>query len=225
MSLLDLLSQAQGGRGLAELGRAFGLDARTTEALAAQLAPAIAGGVKRRATQEGGLGAILGQLQGEGQAGYFDAPARAAAPEARAAGENFLTQIFGDGAAAPELARAAATRAGAPTDKVMALLPALAAMLQGGMQRQAPDCEIDAALGGMALSGGDAAGSGLGDLLAAFSGGNGAGVGGLLGGMMNALGGGSPSQQQGGGLGAILGMLDADGNGSPLDDVIGRFLR
>ena len=114
MSLLNLLQQAQGGNGLAELGKAFGLDESTTRGLAEQLAPAISGGVKRRAASEGGLGAVLGQLRGEDRAQYFENPAQAAAPAARAQGEDFLAQIFGGREAAPEVARAAAERVGAP---------------------------------------------------------------------------------------------------------------
>ncbi|QIE54716.1 DUF937 domain-containing protein [Pikeienuella piscinae] len=226
MSLLDLLNQAQGGRGLADLGRAFGLDPAMTEALAAQIAPAISGGVKRKAAEEGGLGVVLGQLQGQGQAGYYDAPTVAAAPEARVAGEDFLSQLFGDRQAAPELARAAAVKTGAPPEKAEAFTPALAAMLQGGMQRAAPDEEIDAAIGGMEVAGGDRAGAGLGDLLGALGGAS-SGEGGALGGIMAALtgGGGRAGAAPGGGLGQLLQMLDADGDGSPLDDVIGRFLK
>lgn len=244
MSLLEMLKSAQGAGGLEQLGAQFGLDGRTTEALAGQLAPAISSGMKRRAAAEGGLGALLGQLQGERSAEYFEQPARAAAPEGRAAGADFLKQIFGQQEAAPELARTAAARVGAPEDKTQDLMAALGAMLQGGMQRAAPDAEIEAARAGVAATG-DRAGAGLGDLLGALSqgGGGGGGLGGLLGGLgagasrggqgggglgglLGALaGGGGQAQQQGGGLGALLQMLDADGDGSPLDDVLGQFMK
>ncbi|MEL6794981.1 MAG: DUF937 domain-containing protein, partial [Pseudomonadota bacterium] len=170
MSLLNLLQQAQGGGGLAALGERFGLDAQTTEALAGQLAPAIAGGMKERASAEGGLGAVLGALKGEGQASYFDDAVEAAAPQAQEAGMDFLAQIMGGREAAPQLAQAAAERVGAPQDKVEQLLPSLAAMLQGGMQKQAPDAEISAAIGGPLGAVGDQAGAGIGDLLSALGG-------------------------------------------------------
>jgi hypothetical protein len=80
MSLMDLLKQAQGGQGLGQLGQQMGIDPSMMEQLAGQLAPAISGGVKRRAQAEGGLGAILGQLQGEQSAQYFDQPQQAVAP-------------------------------------------------------------------------------------------------------------------------------------------------
>lgn len=228
MSLLNLLQQAQGGGGLAKLGESFGLDAQTTEALAGQLAPAISGGMKRRAASEGGMGALLGALQGEGQAEYFEEPARAAAPEAQAAGMDFLGKILGDGEAAPQLAQAAAERVGAPQDKVQQLLPALAAMMQGGLQKQAPDTEIQAAMGGPLAAVGDSQGAGISDLLSALGGAQaqgGGGIGGLLGGAMKAFGGPRPEANSGGGLGSLLQMLDADGDGSPLDDVLGMIMK
>ena len=80
MSLLDLLKQAQGGQGLGQLGQQLGLDPSMVEKLAGQLTPAISGGVKARAQAEGGLGAILGQLQGEGATQYFEQPSAAIGP-------------------------------------------------------------------------------------------------------------------------------------------------
>ena len=80
MSLMDLLKQAQGGQGLGQLGQQMGIDPSMMEQLAGQLAPAISRGVKQRAQAEGSLGAILGQLQGEQSAQYFDQPQQAAAP-------------------------------------------------------------------------------------------------------------------------------------------------
>ncbi len=241
MSLMDLLKQAQGGQGLAQLGQQFGLDASMVEKLAGQLAPAISGGVQQRAQAEGGLGAILGQLQGEGAAQYFEQPA-AIGPQAQQQGQDFLQQIFGTAEAAPQLAQAAAEKVGAPVDKAQELLPALAAMLQGGMQKQAPDNDIGAMLQGLQQTGGDTAGNGLGDLLGALGGqggggalgglmgalgggqsGGGGGLGGMLGGL---LGGGKQQQAQaGGGLGGLLQMLDQDGDGSPMNDIVGMLMK
>ncbi|MEM9780426.1 MAG: DUF937 domain-containing protein [Pseudomonadota bacterium] len=222
MSLLDLLKGAQGGAGLEKLGQSMGLDAATTRSLAEQFAPAISSGVKRRAAQDGGLGTVLGTLKGGDRASYFEDATQAAAPEAQAQGADFLAQIFGTTEAVPELAQAAAAKTNASTEQAQQLLPALAAMLQGGLQKQAPDTEIDAAMVGL-RSGGDKAGAGLGDLMGMLGGGGSAKGGGLLGSVMGMLGGGKT--QSGGGLGPLLSMLDADGDGSPLDDVIGKFLK
>lgn len=228
MSLLDLLKQAQGPGGLEALARQLGMDSQTTQSLAEKLTPAISGGMQRRAQQEGGIGQILNQVQGNGAAEYTHNPARAAAPEARAEGEDFLAQIFGSRDAAPEIAAAAAAETGATAQQAQDLLPALAAMLKGAMQQAAPDAEIEAARAGLQATG-DRAGSGIQDLLGALQGGgSGGGIGGLIGGL---LGGGAQAQAAPqGGLGGLLAMLDADGQQSRqasggLNELLGKFLR
>lgn len=205
MSLLRMLQQAQGGQGLSGLAQQLGLDDAQAGGLAEMLAPAIGSAAKRKA-ESGGLEALLGQLQGEAQGGLFDDPVAAAAPEARAQGENFLEQILGSRDAARELAGEAASRANVEQSKVEEFLPAMAAMLQGGMQRQVPDDGIAGMLQG--LTGGGAS--------------SGGGIMGMIGGL---LGGGPQSGGGGLDLGSIASMLDADGDGSPLDDILERVMR
>lgn len=207
MSLLKMLQQAQGGQGLGGLAQQLGLDDAQAGGLAEMLAPAIGSAAKRRA-EGGGLEGLLGQLQGEAQGGLFDDPVAAAAPEARVQGENFLEQILGSRDATQQLAAEAASRSGVDQSKVEEFLPSLAAMLQGGMQRQVPDDGISGMLQG--LTGAGAAGGG--------------GLMGMIGGL---LGGASRGGGASGGLdmGGILSMLDADGDGSPLDDILEKVMR
>ncbi|MBY8976608.1 DUF937 domain-containing protein [Rhodobacteraceae bacterium NNCM2] len=209
MSLLNMLQQAQGGQGLGALARQFGLDEQQVNGLAEILAPTIATGAKKRAEQPGGVEAMLGQMMGENQGRYLDDPTAAAAPEAQAEGEQFLEQIFGSREATQELGQAAAERSGVQPDIVSQLMPAIAAMMQGGMQREMPDSSIQGMMESMNMGGG-----------ASQSGG------GLMG-MIGSLLGGASSGGQDGGLdfGALANMLDADGDGSPLDDILERVMR
>jgi len=198
MSLLDLLSKAQGGQGLAQLAGQFGLDESKAGELSALLAPAIGSAAKKQA-EGGGLSDLLGALKGEGQGGLFDDAAQAAAPEGLAQGQAFVEQMMGGAQGAEGLATEAANRTGIDMATVMKFLPAMSAMLQGGLQKQMPDSALDGMMGGL-------------------TGGGSGGLGGLVGGLM---GGGGDS----GGLGMLTKMLDADGDGSPLDDIIGKFLK
>jgi hypothetical protein len=209
MSLLKMLGQAQGGQGLGALARQLGMDEGQAGGLAEMLAPAIGSAAKRRA-EGGGLEALLGQLQGEAQGGYFDDPAQAAAPEARKKGEEFLDNVLGSSGARQELAQEAANRAGVSRDQVDQFMPALAAMLQGGMQKQTPDDGIAGLLSGL-TGGGQSSGGGGGGIM----------------GMVSGLLGGGGGQSSGGGfdLGSIANMLDADGDGSPLDDILERVMK
>lgn len=210
MSLLNMLNQVQGGQGLGQLADSLGMDKGQASGLAEMLAPAIGSAAKRRA-ESGGAESLLAQLKGEAQSNYFDDPAAAAQPEAQEAGQNFLDQILGSRDASQQLAQEAASRAGVEQGQVEQFMPALAAMLQGGMQRQTPDSSIEGMLSG--LMGGQSSGGG--------------GGGGIMGLVSGLLGGGSSSQSGGGGfdLGSLTQMLDADGDGSPLDDILEKVMR
>ena len=101
------------------------------------------------------------------------------------------------------LAEKAANRLGVAPSLVMQFLPAIAAMVLGGMQRNVPDNQIDDVLSGF---GGDPGGGLMGAL------------GGMLGGAQRGSGGNST-------LDMLNGMFDADGDGSALDDVLERFMK
>ena len=64
MSLMNLLNQAQGGQGLGNLAKQLGMEEEQAGGLASMLAPAIGSAAKKRA-EGGGLGSLLGQLQGQ----------------------------------------------------------------------------------------------------------------------------------------------------------------
>ncbi len=199
MSLLALLNSAQGGDGVAALGRAFGLDATKSGELAALLAPAIGSAAKKRA-EAGQADLIARQLLGEREAAFFDDAAQAAQPEGRAQGARFLDETLGSQEARNRLADEAARRTGVDSGTVADFLPAIAAMLQGGMQRQMPDKSLQGLVGGGRS-------------------------GGLIGLAMGLLGGRGRGRGQGSELGMLTALLDRDGDGSVLDDVVESFLR
>ena len=199
MSILRLLQQAQGGRGLGQLAAELGLDEAQAGSLTEMLAPAIGSAANRQA-QSGGLGGLLGALRGEAQADNFNDATTAASPQGQAQGRDFLAAILGGSDQADRLAAEAATRSGVDIGTVQHFLPALAAMAQGGLQRQVPDTSIDAIEAGEAAEGG--------------------GLMGLVGGLM-----GGNQAPAGGAVGMLSQLLDADGDGSVMDDVLGRLMR
>ncbi|GMG83779.1 hypothetical protein LNKW23_29930 [Paralimibaculum aggregatum] len=216
MSLLRLLNEAQDGRGLATLAKRFGIEETEAGELAGMLAPTIASATRKRA-EAGGLDAVAGQLMGEREAGFFDDAARAAEPEGQAQGQRFLENILGSPQATQDLAAEAAGRSGVSPGIVEQFLPAIAAMLQGGMQRQMPDNTLQGMMDAIA-------GGGSGADKGAIGGGIG---GGLMGAVMGMLTGGGKDQAEGQdvGLGPLLSMLDQDGDGSVLDDVLDGLMR
>lgn len=201
MSIMKLIEQAQGGQGLAQLASQFGLDESKAQDLTKMLAPAIGSAAKQRA-EKGGAQSLLDAFRGEGQAGLFDNPAEAASAGGQAQGMDFLQNLLGGKQEADGLAQEAANRSGIDNNTVMQFLPALAAMVQGGLQKNMPDSSID----GMQAS-----------LMGSSEGG---GLMGIVGSLM-----GGAKQSEGGGLGPLMQMLDEDGDGSPLDDVLGKFMK
>ena len=194
MSLLQLLQQAQGGQGIETLGRKLGLDTSEAGQLTEMFAPAIGSAAKKKAAT-GGLNDLLGSLMGEAQGNMFDDAAQAAAPEGQMQGMDFLKTLMGGEQAPQAMAEEAAGRTGIDPSLIMQFLPALAAMMQGGLQKNMPDSDIQTLQG-------NAQG----------------GIGGLIGGLLK-------GGQSGPDLGALGAMLDADGDGSPLDDILGRFMK
>lgn len=200
MSLIDLLKNAQNGQGLGQLASQLGLDEAKATQLTEMLAPAIGSAAKQQAEQ-GGLSSLLGALKGENQAGLFDDAAAAAAPEGQAQGMDFLKSLLGGQSGADGLATEAASRTGIDISTVQQFLPALAAMAQGGLQKNMPDAALDGLMPQSAQSGG--------------------GLMGMITGLLKGKSGGAGGMD----ISMLTNLLDANGDGSPLDDIMAKFTK
>jgi hypothetical protein len=192
MQITDILAQMGGLKSMArELGVSEGDAARGADALV----PAILGGFKKQArSQPGGLeglGGLLGQLGGGGLLDDVLAPQ----PTNVSRGNEVLGQIFGSKDVSRAVAQNAATQSGLDPGLLKKMLPMLAMLVGGFMAKQGT---LGAAARPAPPRGG------LGGLLS-----------GLLGG--RAAGRAAPGAAGPGGLAA---MLDLDGDGNPLDDVL-----
>ena len=183
---------AQAG-GIESMAKELGIPPAIAKQGADALLPAILGGFKKQAQGGGieGLGGLLGQLGG---GGLLDA-VLGSAPTPVEQGNDVLGQIFGSKDVSRTVAGQAAAQTGLDSGLLKQMLPILAMMVAGYMAKQ----------GG---AGGESSG-GLGGML-----------GNVLGGAMG--GGAAPSAGGlGGGLGGLGKMLDMDGDGNPLDDIMG----
>jgi hypothetical protein len=186
--------EALGGTGgIAAMARELGIDEKTAMAGAAALLPAVMGGFKSQASQAGGLEGLVGMLGGMGGGNLLDA---VLAPQATPVdqGNAVLGQIFGS----PEVSRAVAGQAAGSTgisaDLLKKMLPMLAMAAAGMMAKSASAGTAAAPQGGL---------------------------GGLIGQVTSMLGGG-----QAGGMDSMAGlakMIDMDGDGNPLDDIMGML--
>ncbi|HEX7079713.1 MAG TPA: DUF937 domain-containing protein [Gammaproteobacteria bacterium] len=200
MQITDVLAQMGGLQSIArELGITEEQAARGTSALA----PAVLGGFKKQAQSQPsgleGLGGILGRLGGGELLDDVLAPKSTNVNR----GNNVLGQIFGSKDVSRAVAQNASSQTGLSPDLLKRMLPMIAMMVAGYMAKQA---------GGSAARRGSTRG-GLVGLLSSFLGGSR---------RSGALGAPSRRTRAGAepGAGGFASMLDMDGDGNPLDDIM-----
>ncbi len=205
---MDIASILKQSGAIGSIAQQLGVNEGIAQAGAEALLPAILGGFKKttQAQPSGleGLGGLLGQLGG---GGLFDSVV-APEPTPVEKGNDILGQIFGSKDVSRTVAGHASEQTGIDPSLLKKMLPILAMLVAGYLAKQ---------------SGGQESG-GLGGLIGGMLGGgqSGGGLGGMLGNVLGgALGGGQQAAPASGGLGGLASMLDMDGDGNPLDDIIG----
>ena len=178
--------------GLQAMAKELGMSEGDAARGASALAPAIFGGLKKQAqSQPTGLEGLGGLIGQLGGGGLLD-DVMAPQPTNVSRGNEMLGQIFGSKDVSRTVADNAASQSGLDSSILKKMLPILTMLVSGYMAKQG---------GGMGqASSASPGGGGLGDIL-----------GGLLGGA--ASGGGA----SGGGLAS---MLDMNGDGNALDDIL-----
>lgn len=222
MNLQSILTQALQSDGLRALAERHGLSVEDAAAAAQRIAPALGAAAKRRIASPDGAAGLAGMLRANDAADAADDPVgRADALESQ--GGSFLDQLFGGARAEAETAvaeRAAEkTSDGVGGSHVAKLMPMVAGMLLGGLQKhESSDSGMNAIVGAL-LGGGSAEQAG--EQAASAS----TGFGGILSSAMGAL-----TSKDGGGAGAfpdigvLSGLFDADDDDGGADALIGQLL-
>jgi hypothetical protein len=198
MQITDILAQMGG---LQSMARELGVSQDQAASGAEALIPAILGGFKKQAQAQpaglDGLGGLLGQLGGGSLLDQVLAPE----PTDVGRGNDVLGQIFGSKDVSRTVAQNAASQSGLDPALLKKMLPMLAMLVAGFMAKQntGGGAQLPSQLGG--------AGGGLEG-----------GLGGLLGGLLGGQGS-ARAMPSGGGPG-LASMLDLNGDGNPLDDIL-----
>ena len=186
--------------GLQSMARELGVSETEAASGAAALAPAILGGFKKQAqAQPAGLGGLSGLLGQLGGGGLLE-QVLAPQPTNVGQGNDILGQIFGSKDVSRAVAQNAASQSGLEPSVLKKMLPMLAMLVTGYMAKQ----------GGAAAAPAASAG----------------GLGGLLGGLLGGQSAGSAAPASS--LTGLASMLDLNGDGNPLDDimqVVGKVMR
>lgn len=194
MNIADIMKQTGA---LDSISRELGVDPATARTGAEALLPAILGGFKKQAQPApGGLGGLIDMLGGAGGGGLLDA-VTGSAPTPAAPGNEILGQLFGSKEVSRTVADQASQSTGIDPALLKKMLPLLAMAVTGYLARQKA--------GGASAS--TEQGGGLGGMLGQVFGG--------------VMGGSQIGSAQSGGLGSLASLIDLDGDGNPLDDILG----
>lgn len=210
MNLLEMIMNAQGGASAQQAGAQLGLSQDQSQSAIAALLPAISSALKQNTAKPEGLAGLLGALQNGKHDQYLDTPQAIAQPQAINEGNAILGHLFGSKDVSRAVAGHAAQQTGMDSSILKKMLPMVAAMAMGSLSKQTRQPSMAQGLAGLAmgqLMGGGQKASGLGGLLGA-----------VLGGQKRQAR--QQQQQHQQGLGMLGNLLDADGNGSVMDDVL-----
>lgn len=179
---------------LDSMSRELGIDSASAQAGATALLPAILGGFKKQAQPAtGGMGGLMDVLGQLGGGGLLES-LTSSNPTPTQPGNDVLGQIFGSKDVSRQVADHAAQTSGVEPSILRKMLPMLAMAVAGYMFSNRGGATGAPAEGGI-----------LGGLLGKV-------FGGALG------GGGNAAASAQGGLGSLI---DLNGNGNPLDDILG----
>lgn len=137
MNLFDMLANAQNGQGMETLARQFNLSQQQTQAAVEALLPAFSQGLKRNASDPYGVGSFLNAIASGNHGRYFEDAQNAFSPQGTAEGNGILGYLFGSKDLSRAVAGQAAQATGISQQLLQQMLPAIAAMIMGGLSRQA----------------------------------------------------------------------------------------
>ncbi len=217
-NLLEMIMGAQGGASAQQAGAALGLDQSQTQNAIAALLPAISSAFKQNTQSPQGFAQLIEALQRGDHQQYLEQPERMGREESITDGNAILGHLFGSKEVSRAVAGAASQKTGIGPDILKKLLPMVATMAMGSLSSQTRAPSMKQQLANLAIQ----------QMLGGGQQRQASGLGGLLGGL---LGGGQAKQQRQmeqqrqQGMGMIGKMLDADGDGSLMDDVLGMAMK
>ena len=199
MQMTDLVAHMGG---IESIARELGVTESQAATGAEALIPAILGGFKKQAQAQDsgleGLGGLLGQLGGGSLLDNVLSPETTDVDR----GNDVLGHIFGSKDVSRTVAQNAASRSGLSPSLLQKMLPMLAMLVAGYMAKQRGATAPQSA----------PTGGGLGDLLGSVLGGNAV----------------SPASPNAAAPGGLASMLDLNGDGNALDDILrmaGKLMR
>ncbi|MGE0502869.1 MAG: DUF937 domain-containing protein [Rhizobiaceae bacterium] len=148
LNLFDMMTKAQSGGGVDLLARQFNLSQQQAQLALEALLPAFSEGLKRNASDPYGVGSFLSALSTGQHAKYFENPAAAFTPAGMQEGNGILGHLFGSKELSRAVTAQAAQATGIGQEVLKQMLPAIAAMIMGGLFKQSTNQAQAAGFGG-----------------------------------------------------------------------------
>jgi hypothetical protein len=136
LPMFDMLANADNGKAIDLIARQYNLSRQQAELAVEALLPAFSQGLKRNVSDPYGVAAFMNALASGNHAKFYDDAARAFSPDGIASGNDILGRLFGSKDLSRAVAAQAAQATGLGQDVLKQMLPAIAAMLMGGMFKQ-----------------------------------------------------------------------------------------
>lgn len=214
MNLLDMIMKAQGGGAAKQAGAGLGLNPQQSQSAIAALLPAISTALKQNTGNPQGLAGLLGALEKGNHSQYLDNPQALGQASATQDGNAILGHLFGSKDVSRHVAGQAAQKTGIDSSILKKLLPLVATMAMGSLSKQTSAPTMKSALTGMAIQ-------------HLMGGKQQSGLGAILGAVTGAAGRQQRRQTSAhqNGLGMLGNMLDADGDGNSMDDILGMLMK
>ncbi len=136
LPLFDMMAKAQNGQAMDAMARHFQLSQAQVQNAMQALLPAFSEGLKRNAYDPYGMGNFMTALASGNHARYFDNPMTAFTPGGMSEGEGILGHLFGSKEVSRAVTQQAAAMTGIGQEVLKQMLPAMAAMIMGGLFKQ-----------------------------------------------------------------------------------------
>ncbi len=137
MNLLQAILSAQGGGAVQQLSNNLGLREDQTVSAMKALLPALAAGLQRNTSQQGGLESLMAALSGGSHQRYLDDPSTLGLQDTISDGNGILGHILGSKDVSRQVAARASAQTGIGADVLKRMLPLLASLAMGAMSKQA----------------------------------------------------------------------------------------
>jgi hypothetical protein len=136
MNILNAILGAQDGQAVGALSQQFGLSQDQTVSALGALLPALAGGLQRNMSSQGGLEQLMSALSGGQHGRYLDETSMLGSPDTTNDGNAILGHILGTRDVSRAVATNAASATGISPDILKKMLPVVAALAMGALAKQ-----------------------------------------------------------------------------------------